>query len=432
VKSKVQSFLITLDRSDQSGAFSFLRKLAKSDFARKVIETLLTRVILIGIGFVTSIIVARILGPEGRGVYSVASTTGALVVQFGNIGLHASNSYYVAKNRELLLPLLSNTFFVSLGLGFGLAIIAQILFSIQPGLAPIQGPILILTLAWVPFGLLYLLLQNLLIGTQNIRAYNNIEVGNRVISVLVIAGLILANWVTVETVYVSGLVALMVCILWTFWQFKVSFLSLPFFSSRLFLDNIRYGIKAYLSAIFAFLILRSDMLMIQYILGPIQAGYYSVAVSLADMVYMIPAVVGTIIFPKLSTMDNDVEKWKYTKKVIFYLGIALSLTIILAIPLSKSIIQILYGKAFLPAVPAFVILGVAAVFYGINNLLSNCLAAMDFPWFIVNIYMVVAVVNIFVNLFMIKIFGIVGASLSSLICYFILMLSQYVYLKRRE
>jgi O-antigen/teichoic acid export membrane protein len=407
-------------------------QLIDSEFIRKILETIATRMALMGIGLVTSVIVARILGPEGRGIYAVASTTGALVVQFGNMGLHASNSYYVAKDRELLLPLLSNTFFASLGIGFGLAIIAQILFLIQPGLAPIQGPILMLTLAWVPFGLLYLLLQNLLIGTQKIRAYNTIEVGNRVISVLLVGALILANWVTVETVYVSGFVALIVCILWTFWQFKVSLLALPFFSSRLFLDNIRYGIKAYLSAIFAFLVLRIDMLMIQYILGPTQAGYYSVAVSLADLIYMLPAIVGIILFPKLVALPNHEERWKVTRKVTAYLGIILSLSVCVAFPLAKPAIGLLYGKSFLPAAPAFIILGIGTIFYGMNNILSYCLAAMAFPWFAVHIWVVMAALNIFLNLFLIKRFGIEGAALSSLLCYFLLLVAQYIYLRRRE
>jgi O-antigen/teichoic acid export membrane protein len=415
---------------------AFFRKvysqLINSEFIRKVLETIATRMTLMGIGLVMSVVVARILGPEGRGVYAVASTTGALVVQFGNIGLHASNTYYVAKDRELLLPLLSNTFFASLGIGFGLAIIAQILFSIQPGLAPIQGPILMLTLAWVPFGLLYLLLQHLLIGTQKIRAYNTIEIGNRVISVLFVGTLILANWVTVETVYVSGFVALIVCILWSFWQFKVSLLALPFFSSRLFLDNIRYGIKAYLSAIFAFLVLRIDMLMIQYILGPIQAGYYSVAVSLADLIYMLSAIVGIIIFPKLVALPDHGKRWKVTKKATAYLGIILSLSVSLAIPLAKPAIGLLYGENFLPAEPAFIILGIATIFYGMNNILSYCLAAMAFPWFAVHIWIVMAGLNIVLNLFLIKRLGIEGAAISSLICYLLLLAAQFIYLRKRE
>ena len=90
-------------------------------------------------------------------------------------------------------------------------------------------------------------------------------------------------------------------------------------------------------------------------------------------------------------MGNDVERWRYTKKVTLYLGIALLLTVILAISLAKPVIGLLYGKAFLPAVPAFVILGIATFVYGISNMFSNCLAAMNFPWFVVNIFMAVAV-----------------------------------------
>jgi O-antigen/teichoic acid export membrane protein len=405
-------------------------RLINSEFIRKILETIATRMTLLGIGLMTSVIVARILGPEGRGVYAVASTTGALVVQFGNMGLHASNSYYVAKDRALLLPLLSNTFFVSFGIGFGLAIIGQILFSVHPGLAPVQGPILMLTLAWVPFGLLYLLLQNLLIGTQNIRAYNIIEVGNRVISVLLVGALIVSNWVTVETVYVSGFVAMIVCILWTFSKFKVSLLALPFFSPRLFLGNIQYGVKAYLSAIFAFLVLRIDMLMIQYILGPIQAGYYSVAVSLADLIYMLPAIVGIILFPKLVALPDDEERWKVSRKVTGYVGIILSLSVCLVIPLAKPAIGLLYGKSFLPAALAFIILGIGTIFYGMNSILSYCLAAMAFPWFAVHVWIVMAGLNILLNLYLIKRLGIEGAALSSLICYFLLLAAQYVYLRR--
>jgi O-antigen/teichoic acid export membrane protein len=348
------------------------------------------------------------------------------------MGLHSSNSYYIARNRKLLLPLLSNTIFVSLIVGSSLAVLTIASFSIYPDLAPLRGPLLILVLVWVPFGLAYLLLQNLLIGIQDIRAYNIIEVGNRIISVLLMTALISINFVTVESVYIAGFVALIVSIIWVFFQFRVSILTFPTPSLPLFFENIRYGIKAYLSALFAFILLRIDLLMVKYILGAIQAGYYAVAVSLADMFYMLPAVVGTIIFPKLSAMENDVEKWRYTKKVTLYLGIALSLIVILAIPVAKPIIRLLYGKAFLPAVPAFVVLGIATLFYGISNMFSNCLAAMNFPWFVVNIFMAVAVVNVLLNIFMIKIFGIMGASFSSLICYFILMLSQYIYLKRRE
>jgi hypothetical protein len=89
------------------------RKTKTSDFVRKVAETFLTRILLIGIGLITSVIVARVLGPEGRGLYAVAATIAAMGVQLGNLGLHASNTYYVAQKPELLPFLMGNTLIAS-------------------------------------------------------------------------------------------------------------------------------------------------------------------------------------------------------------------------------------------------------------------------------------------------------------------------------
>ena len=67
---------------------------------RNVVETYLTRLLLIVIGFATTVIVSRSLGPSGRGLFAVAAAVAAIGIQFGNLGLHASNTYYVAKHRN--------------------------------------------------------------------------------------------------------------------------------------------------------------------------------------------------------------------------------------------------------------------------------------------------------------------------------------------
>src|SRR3972149_6606561 len=88
---------------------------------------------------VTSVLVARILGPEGRGLYAVAMAVGAIGVQFGNLGLHASNTYYVARERSLLPALIGNTLLVSFVVGGSGSVLAWIVFSLRPELAPVPG-----------------------------------------------------------------------------------------------------------------------------------------------------------------------------------------------------------------------------------------------------------------------------------------------------
>jgi O-antigen/teichoic acid export membrane protein len=162
------------------------RSTFSSDFFHKVAETFGTRILLIGIGLVTSVIVARCLGPEGRGLYAVAATIGAIGVQFGNLGLHASNTFYAARDRTLLPALLGNTVMVTLGFGGFIAVVAWIIFSQWPHLAPIQKKLLSLSLAYIPFGIGYMLLQNLLLGIQKIRSYNIVEVINKTLVIFLI------------------------------------------------------------------------------------------------------------------------------------------------------------------------------------------------------------------------------------------------------
>jgi antigen flippase len=409
-----------------------INKAVYSDVVRKIAETLATRISMIVVGLVTSVLIARILGPEGRGLYAVATTIGAFGVQFGNLGLHSSNTYFVAKNRKLLSPLVGNTILMGLCFGGLLAVSAGAVFSLIPEIAPLRGFLLPLALSWVPVGLIYILLQSLLIGIKEIRFYNKIEFFYGCVFVILIILLIFMKRITVELVFVANLVALMASIAIIFRGLRTLIDEFPAPSVGLFFENIRYGIKAYLAAFFAFIVLRIDVLMVKYMLGPREAGYYSVAASMADLVYLLPTTVGMIIFPHLSEMDNNRDRWIYARRVISYLALALFSVVAFSMLLANPLIRLLFGKPFLPAVPAFIILGVAIFFYGVNNILSIFLASIAFPWFAVNIWIVVAILNIGMNLYLIRIFGILGASLSSLFCYLFLMVSQYMYITRRR
>src|SRR2546425_2016835 len=111
-----------------------------SGFLRNVIETYATRILLMGVALITTIVVARLLGPEGRGLFAVAAAVGALGVQFGNLGLHTSNVYYAARSPETLPLLVGNTLLVGLGLGTLFACAAGAIFLSVPSLISLRGP----------------------------------------------------------------------------------------------------------------------------------------------------------------------------------------------------------------------------------------------------------------------------------------------------
>src|SRR6266849_10033834 len=114
------------------------RVAAGTELRRNVFETYGTRLLVVAVTFATAVVIARVLGPTGRGFYAVAATVGALGVQFGNLGLHASNTYYVAKDRALLPALIGNTLAVVF-MACVVAVLSGITLAIWPQLSPIHG-----------------------------------------------------------------------------------------------------------------------------------------------------------------------------------------------------------------------------------------------------------------------------------------------------
>jgi O-antigen/teichoic acid export membrane protein len=426
----IYSILTLPDGSCEDMLHTFYSRIVSSDFIRKVGETFITRICLIGIGLATSVIVARALGPEGRGLYAVAATIGAIGVQFGNLGLHASNTYYVARDRTILPALIGNTIVVSFVFGGVGILLSWIILALWPQLAPVHGLLLILSLIWVPFGLAYMLLQNLLIGIQNIRAYNKIEISTKILSVVLIGFIVFLKNVTVEEVFLAGLIALFISFLWASWRLLRIFPDLPIPSFALFKENIQYGIKAYLAAFFAFLILRVDLLMVKYILSAKEAGYYSIAVSMADMVFMLPLVIGTILFPKLSAMASNQEKWAFTRKVAVSVGWVMAVAVSIAALTSKEIVKTLFGTAFIPAVPAFLWLMPGIFMLSITSIFSSYIASQYIPLVLVILYFLIAIINMVLNWLLLPILGIVGASISSSISYLLILIGILLIARR--
>jgi O-antigen/teichoic acid export membrane protein len=409
----IHSVLTLPNGSYEDMLHTFYSRIVSSDFIRKVGETFVTRIILIVIGLATSVIVARTLGPEGRGLYAVATTIGAIGVQFGNLGLHASNTYYVARDKTILPALIGNTIVVSFVFaGVGI-LLSWIVLSLWPQLAPVHGLLLILSLIWIPFGLAYMLLQNLLIGIQNIRAYNKIELSTKILSVVLIGSIAFLNKVTVEEVFLAGLVALFVGFYWAFWYLLRETPNFPKPCFALFKGNIRYGLKAYLAAFFAFMVLRSDLLIVKYILGSEQTGYYSVAVNMAEMILLLPMIVGTILFPKLTALTDIREKWFLVKKICLNIGVGMVLILVIAGFLAEPIVLLLYGKSFCPSVSPFLWLLPGTFFLGLETVAVQFLNSLGFPITVVGAWGLTCLLNIGLNLMVIPTYGIVGASIVS-------------------
>jgi O-antigen/teichoic acid export membrane protein len=389
----------------------------RSDFIRKVAATYATQIVVVVLGVVTTAFIARVLGPAGRGAYSVVVALGMIGMQFGNLGLHASNIFYVTRDRKLLNPLVGNSLVVSLVAGMIFAAGTWILAVIRPGWVPVRGDMLLLVWVWTAVSLACLLIQNLLMGIQDVSGYNHTELLKKIAALLLVVGVVILHRATPATVVSVSLLAIALGLLYALWRLRSASMGFPHPSLKTFRGVLGFGTRAYLVAFFGFLVLRADLLMVNHYLGAASAGYYSIASSLADYILLLPAAIAAILFPKLAGVRSRGDSMRWAKKsaagtaLILFPAVAASGLVI------RGLIHLLFGNAYLPAANAYLLLTPGIFFLGVETVLVQYLNSIGIPVSVVFAWVVTCLVNIAVNIWAIPRFGINGASVVSSACY---------------
>ena len=398
---------------------------------RSAIETIATKIAATVIGIVMTVFVARTLGVEGRGEFSIAMTVALTGVSFGNLGLAASNTYFASSKHEVTNVLIGNSL-ITTAVAIPVCFLIWLLFSNQPQLAPLSGWMLALALIWVPIGIGMLLMQNLLLGMQQVHMFNVIELIKQ-------GGTLLAIFLAwaIHLNSPEGYFSASLLVLGAMFVFNAIYViskerKWPSVSISLLQQQVGYATKAYLAALFMFLVLKTDLLMIKYFKDDVQAGQYSVAMSIADVLYMAPVAIGTVLFPRLSSLKDEGARWVLTAKVIKWTVLITGLSVLILMFSTEIVIDILFGKAYHPAAPAAMILLPAVAMLSVNTVLMNYFASMGMPLFTVVSPGIATGINILANYFLISSLGIVGAAWASFASYgFMLLMSLgYVWVLR--
>lgn len=192
----------------------------------------------------------------------------------------------------------------------------------------------------------------------------------------------------------------------------------PHFDFSFLKREFRFGNIIFWASLFGYLNYRVDQFMIKHQLGDGELGVYSVAVTIAELVLLIPNGLVSSITGKLLNMKEEAEKKNFlavTVKCCFYLCLLLVVGGILLSPL----IEIVYGNSYHDAVFSFIIL-----MLGISG---AAVGKVIYPYYVVRgqvvVHLCVAaftmVSNVVFNFFLIPVFGIHGAAMASMVSYLI-------------
>lgn len=387
-------------------------------FIRDLFITFSTQITVVALGFGTIIVIARVLGPEGQGAYSLIILIPTLIAMVGNLGIGIANAYFGGKRKYKLPDIATNSVVAAVGFGIILATAFLVYYFVfNPSfLSDIKSAAVVIATLALPFSLLIMYFGYIFLGQNRIKEYNVVG--------LVQGGTILL--LTLLLLLVIRKDVLSPIIAWTVGIILAATLSIGLllrmtrigrqFNLSLFKQSVKFGVQGYLGNVIQFLNYRLDMLLVAILMSLEFVGYYSVAVPLAEALWYFPSAVGTVIFARTITLTTE-EANKSTPRICRNTLFLTVLAALILLFLSKYIIIIFFGTAFLPALRPLQILLPGVVALSISKVLGNEISGRGKP--IINTFIAgtTLAINIPLNLLLIPKIGISGAALASTISY---------------
>lgn len=363
------------------------------------------------------ILMARILGPEGRGLYLGVTALAALAVQFGTLGLTSSNTFQLSKYPDSGDKLASNSLVLSMVLGSILATLAGLGGMRVHGL--IQGvgiPSYLVGLAVIPAWIFLLFAHNLLIAKGRVQTFNLMELTrNACFLVLVIGVALFAGkghrlllWL--NTVLFWGMAA------WSLASLRAAGFRMALkWDGACFRGAAGYGLRAYAITFMGFLVLRIDLLLLQNWRGAAEAGVYGVAAQLGDLILAVATTVAMLLFPEASRLGEN--SWPLVRRTAMAVGAALIPVLLLAYWLAPWGVRFIFGARFEGAVSAFRALLPGLWFLSVETILVQYLNGVGMPASILLAWASAVMLNLGLNAMWIPRWGATGAALASTVAY---------------
>jgi O-antigen/teichoic acid export membrane protein len=351
--------------------------------ARQVGESLGASVAIQVALFASGIIMARSLGPSGRGDLAVLLILPSVALQIASIGLPAAATYYIAKNRPavgiITRRLVSATVWQSVGTAVLLFGLIYAFFGLEAGDTRTAG---LLLLAGVPVYVVQYYALHIMQGLEEIRWFNIFRMAGPVaFSLGLVAGVI------------AGLTVVSATLIWLVTMALVTVVMVFAVAAKMRdaerrapvteevpsqREMLRFAVAGFLAQVSPVETFRVDTLVVAGLFPSHIVGYYAVALSISNAPRFIADGIVAVAYPQVAA-QNPAEGRASSRRYMIAAAVGCGVpTVILAL-ISPWLIPLLFGSDFEAAVVLSVILVVSAGLVSIRRVGTDCLRGLGEP-----------------------------------------------------
>lgn len=380
----------------------------KKIIGNQYIYSVLTKIVIVTIGFLNSMIIARYLGPELKGMAATTinyANVFSIIITFG-----LQDAYpFFRKNRPLKMYISEYMSFV-----IALFIMYTIVMSIFALI--FRRKLEVLACMFVTLIMSYSIIVNYIALVEFPNKRNSALTVMYVIDLAVLVILYLSVPQSyIIAIFLTSFIFLMQAIYYSLtldFQFNVFLIK----KGDIY-EYVKFGFFPMIALLLTTLNYRVDVIMLRAApeVSYAQIGVYSVGVSLAEKVFMIPNAVKEILLSKLANGKREDEVCK-TIRICWPICMLSTIGIII---LGKPFVDLFYGEEYISAYSTTIICVFGTVFMIFFKMISTYNTVNGKQMVNLVLLFVADIVNIMLNACLIPKYGTNGAAIASDVSYFI-------------
>lgn len=414
--------------------FKFLgrRLQLPSQFGADLVLTTITNIFIAALGFCTGVILARQLGPTGRGDLAIIQTIPTIIAHISMLGTAEALTYFSARQpgsagRWLVTSIL----IISVA-----ALPAWVLGTYAiPHFLAAQTPAVIKYTQWYLLVIPLYGLTNLLVaplrGINDLITWNVLRSLTTVGWLIVVVAVILLGQVNAPSLAQAYLISMLVV---TLISFPVVFKRLPgSFSPSLSLVNplLRFGVPTVISRVPSILNTRLDQMLMAFYLPPRMLGLYVAAVAWSRVTSPLIGALSQTILPRVASDQRGSSQIQRVVQGSRLAVIISLLTAALTAFLAPLLVPLVFGSSYKDAIFAAILLSIASGADSYRQVLVSISLGLGAPKYVLISEMVGLGVTLLLLQMLLQPYEIIGAAAASLAAYIVVCICLVVLVTRK-
>ncbi|WP_341279561.1 oligosaccharide flippase family protein [Paenibacillus sp. FSL H8-0537] len=397
----------------------------------QILTTIGTRLLVLFGAFIVSVLTARLLGPEGKGMITAILVIPTLVVTIADLGIRQAAAYLIGKKIFNYNDIVSTLLFMWLiSSSLSVAVVMGILLLQYGG--EYSWELLVICTLTVPVNLAIQYLRGIMQGKGNIGSINKVEIIKTALNFII---LLILVWALGMGVLGAALTQLLMAAFTLGYSMKLLLGEVKFkfkYIHPIPQQMMRQGFSFALALFIIQLNYRVDVIILERFTNVIEVGIYSVGTNLAELIWQLPAAIGLILFSRSASSSSSQEAVERTAKLIRVIMPVLIVFGVFFWFMSPLFIRLLYGADFAESgqVIRYLLPGIIAMV--LFKLIHSDLSGRGAPLFSLRVSVIALIMNVVLNFILVPKYGAVGASISSSISYMYAGVAFIIFYARRE